>query len=65
MFVSSQVLTGDAFGWRPQKEDVTVAIADDESLSLQLQEDLRPVAEAALKVAENLRTAIYYEERRR
>jgi hypothetical protein len=47
-----------------QKEDITIAIADDESLSLQLQEDLQPVAEVALKVAESLRTAIHDEERR-
>lgn len=53
------------FGLHCQKEDITVAIADDESLSLQLKEDLQPVAEAALKVAENLRAAIYDEERRR
>ena len=53
------------FGWRWQKEDITVAIADDQTLSLQLQEDLRSVAEAALKVAENLRAAVHDEERKR
>ena len=53
------------FGWPRQIEDITVAIADDESLSLQLQNDLQSVAEAALKVARNLRAAIYDEERRR
>ncbi|KAF9777314.1 hypothetical protein BJ322DRAFT_1097135 [Thelephora terrestris] len=45
------------------KEDVTVAIVDDESLSLQNQEDTQPIAEVALKVAEKLRNAIYDEER--
>lgn len=48
-----------------QREDITIAIVDDESLSLQLGEDLQPVAEVALKVVENLRGAIYDEERQR
>ena len=52
-------------GWRGQKGDITVAVADDESLSLQVQEDLQPIAEAALKVMENLRATILEEERRR
>jgi len=43
--------------------DITVAIADDESLCLRLQEDPQSVAEAALEVAESLRVAIYDEER--
>jgi len=46
------------------KEDINVAIVDDESSSLQLQEDLQAVAEAALKVSKNLRVTIYDEERR-
>jgi len=45
------------------RKDITVAIVDDENLSLQLREDLQPVAEVALKVVENLRGAIYDEER--
>jgi len=45
------------------REDITVAIVDDENLTLQLREDLQSVAEVALKVAENLRGAIYDEER--
>ena len=48
-----------------QTEDITVAIADDKSLSLELQEDSQPVAEVALKVAEGLLMAMYDEERRR
>ena len=40
-------------------------MADDESLNLQLKEDLESVAEAAQKVAEDLRAAIYDEERQR
>lgn len=53
------------FDWRLQKEDITIAVADDESLSLQLQEDLQLVAEAALKVAKDLRATIHDEEWRR
>ena len=48
-----------------QRKDITVVIVDDENLSLQLREDLQPVAEVALKVVENLRGAIYDEERQR
>jgi hypothetical protein len=40
-----------------------IAITDDESSSLQLQENLQSVAEVVLKVAESLRVAIYDEER--
>lgn len=42
-----------------------MVIVDDESSSLQLQEDLQPVADVALKVAENLQVTIYDEERQR
>ena len=59
------ILIRSVFFWCGQREDITVAIVDDEGLSLQLREDLRSVAEAALKVAENLRGAIFDEERRR
>jgi len=52
-------------GWHGQKGDITVAVADNESLSLQVQEDLQSVAEAALTVMENLRATILDEERRR